>query len=151
MTSSGRGGKRIGAGRKLGDNVTVRVTLPRVVWTAVEAQAALEDATPGELLAAAYRAATANPVLLRAPAEPQSLEGVTAFRVLSASIDQRTRNRFRWPAANYPRMEALLAQGEMIQLIHEDGKDKWRTAQDDVIRRDTLVKLTEAGNLEPLI
>lgn len=43
-----------------------------------------------------------------------------------------------------------LAQGEVIQLIHEDGKDKWNTVQGDVIRRDILVKLVEAGNLEPL-
>jgi hypothetical protein len=145
-----RGGKRTGAGRKPGENITVRVTLPRAVWTAVEARAALEVTTPGELLAAAYRAAAASPAILSMPPEPQTLEDVTAFRVLSASIDQRTRNRFRWPAANYPRMEALLAQGEVIQLIHEDGKDKWNTVQGDMIRRDTLVKLAEAGNLEPL-
>lgn len=148
MTS--RGGKRTGAGRKPGDNITVRVTLPRAVWTAVEARAVLEVTTPGELLAAAYRAAAANPALLNMPPEPQSLEDVTAFRVLSASIDQRTRNRLRWPAANYPRMEALLAQGEVVQLVHEDGKDKWNTAQGETIRRDTLVKLAQAGNLEPL-
>lgn len=111
MTNSGRGGKRTDAGRKPGDNVTVRVTLLRVVWTPLEARADLEETTPGEVLATAYRAA-ANPDLLKAPAETQSLEGVTAFRVLSVSIDQR--NRFRWPAANYPRMEALLAQGQMI-------------------------------------
>jgi hypothetical protein len=110
----------------------------------------LEVVTPGELLTAAYRAVAASPAILSTLSEPQSLENVTAFRVLSASIDQRTRNRLRWPAANYPRMEALLAQGEVIQLIHEDGKDKWNTAQGDVIRRDTLVKLAEAGNLEPL-
>lgn len=148
MTS--RGGKRTGAGRKPGENVTVRVTLPRAVWTAVEARAALEITTPGELLAAAYRAASTHPTILNTPSEPQSLEGVTAFRVLSASIDQRTRNRLRWPAANYPRMEALLAQGKVIQLVHEDGKDKWKTSGGDVIRRDTLVKLVQAGNLEPL-
>ncbi len=147
---TGRGGKRAGAGRKPGENVTVRVTLPRTVWTAVEARAILEVVTPGELLTAAYRAVAASPAILSTLSEPQSLENVTAFRVLSASIDQRTRNRLRWPAANYPRMEALLAQGEVIQLIHEDGKDKWNTAQGDVIRRDTLVKLAEAGNLEPL-
>lgn len=148
MTS--RGGKRAGAGRKPGDNITVRVTLSRAVWTAVEARAILEVTTPGELLAAAYRAAAANPVLLNMPSEPQSLEDVTVFRVLSATIDQRTRNRLRWPAANYPRMEALLAQGEVIQLIREDGKDKWKTSGGDVIRRDTLVKLAQAGNLEAL-
>ena len=147
---TGRGGKRTGAGRKPGENITVRVTLPRAVWTAVEARAALDLITPGELLTAAYRAAAANPAILSTPSEPQSLEDVTAFRVLSATISQRTRNRLRWPAANYPRMEALLAQGEVIQLVHEDGKDKWNTAQSDVIRRDTLVKLAEAGNLEPL-
>lgn len=128
----------------------MRIALPRAVWMAIEARAALDLTTPGELLTAAYRAAAANPASLNTPSEPQSLENVTAFRVLSASIDQRTRNRFRWPAANYPRMEALLGQGEVIQLIHEDGKDKWNTAQGDVIRRDTLVKLAEAGNLEPL-
>ncbi len=130
--------------------MTVRVTLPRAVWIAVEVRAALEITTPGELLAAAYRAATANPAILNMPSEPQSLEDVTAFRVLSANIGQRTRNRLRWPAANYPRMEALLAQGEVIQLIHEDGKDKWKTSGGNVIRRDTLVKLAQAGNLEPL-
>lgn len=148
MTS--RGGKRTGAGRKPGETITVRVTLPRAVWTAVEARAALEITTSGELLAAAYRAAAANPASLNTLSEPQSLEDVTAFRVLSASISQRTRNRLRWPAANYRRMEALLAQGEVIQLIHEDGKDKWQTAQGDVIRRDALVRLAQAGNLEPL-
>ncbi|WP_415814403.1 hypothetical protein [Deinococcus marmoris] len=48
-------------------------------------------------------------------------------------------------------MEALLTQSEVIQLIREDGQDKWRTAQGDVIRQDTLAKLAEAGNIEPLI
>ena len=148
MTS--RGGKRTGAGRKPGENITVRVTLPRTIWAAVEARALFEVTTPGELLAAAYRAAAANPASLNLPSEPQNLEDVTAFRVLSSSIDQRTRNRLRWPAANYPRMEALLAQGEVIQLVREDGKDKWNTIKGETIRRDTLVKLAQAGNLEPL-
>lgn len=143
--------KRVSAGRKPGDNVTVRVTLPRAVWTAVEVRAALTEATPGEVLAAAYQDAAANPMPPRVPSEPQGLEGVIAFRVLSASIDQRTRDRFRWPATHYPRMEALLTQGEVIQLIREDGQNKWRTAQGDVIRQDTLAKLAEAGNIEPLI
>lgn len=147
---TGRGGKRTGAGRKPGENVTVRVTLPRAVWAAVEARAALDLTTPGELLTTAYRAAAASPAILSMPSEPQSLEDVTAFRVLSATIDQRTRNRLRWPAANYPRMEALLAQGEVIQLVREDGKDKWKTSGGDVIRRDTLIKLAQAGNLEAL-
>ncbi|MFK7603638.1 hypothetical protein ACI3L1_15645 [Deinococcus sp. SM5_A1] len=53
---------------------------------------------------------------------------MTAFQQLSASMNQRTRNRFRRPAANAPRVEALLSQGEVIQPIHEDGKAKWRTA-----------------------
>lgn len=128
----------------------MRITLPRAVWTAIEARAALDLTTPGELLTAAYRAAAANPASLNTPSKPQHLDDVTAFRVLSANISQRTRNRLRWPAANYPRMEALLAQGEVIQLIHEDGKDKWQTAQGDMIRRDALLRLAQAGNLEPL-
>jgi hypothetical protein len=66
---------------------------------------------------------------------------VTALRVVSASISQRTRNRLRWPAVNYLKTEALLAQGDTIRLHREGGKDKWRTAQDDAIRRDTLLKL----------
>lgn len=139
--------------------MTVRVTLPREVWAELEARAEQEGTAPGTLLATVYLSRQegqqdadrgGESVVAAEPPSAPSLEGVTALRVVSATISQRTRNGLRWPAANYQKTEALLAQGDAICLHREAGKDKWRTAHGDAIRRDTLLKLMQSGNLKPL-
>lgn len=150
--SNGRGGKRAGAGRKPGVNVTVRVTLPREVWADLEAQAARDGTTPGLLLSAAYRNQATQPVAVTVADERPalSLEGVTALRVLSAVIDQRTRNGWRWDKERYAALEQHLAQGDVIRLTRQNSKNIWRTAQGDAVRPSVLLKLLESGNVAPL-
>ena len=103
----------------------------------------------GQVIAAAYQGQTGTGAATLGTVRPVlSLDGAEQLRVLSPVIEQRMRHALRWPAQNYPRMEALLSQGEVIALSREDGKAKWRTVQGDVIRRDTLLRLLKAGNLE---
>lgn len=79
---------------------------------------------------------------------PLSLEGATVLRVVSAQLAPRLRNQLRWQASKYLRLEELLAQGDVLRLERVNGKGIWRTVQGDAIRRDTVFKLFEVGNLE---
>lgn len=84
-----------------------------------------------------------------APVKP-SLDNLEALRVVRVQLDPDTKNALRWRQEHYDRLQALLAQGDTIQRKRIGGKVAWRTANNDTIRRDTLDKLLEAGNVVPL-
>lgn len=77
----------------------------------------------------------------------QSLEGVTLLRVAATALPSSLRNTLRWSPGRYADLEAVLLGTEHIRLDRSSGKPVWRADDGEHVRRDTVVRLLDAGVL----
>lgn len=83
---------------------------------------------------------------------PPSLDSLTSLRVVSSELGAPFRKGLRWPPERYTKTEERLAQGDTLRLVRKRGSERiWRTEAGEAIRRDTVERLLEFGNLEPLL
>lgn len=151
MTAKHRGGR---GRRAVNKHETVTISLPPVLKAALDA-AVTPEVSRSEVVAEliARYLLTPKPAPIVTETDEQSapsLEGVSALKVLSAVIDQRTRNGWRWNNKRYAPLEQQLAQSGVIRLMRQNGKNIWRTAQGDALRPSVLLKLMKSGNIAPL-
>lgn len=140
-----RGGKREGAGRKPGPNVTVRVTLPREVWAELEARAEQEGTTPGALLAAAYSQQRAS----REEEAQREKEVSTRRPQPKKRLAPEHLRRGYVPPVSLPTLEPMKPvtgkAAELLELLKDDGAVMVKVGNRYAVERDGAVGQSFTG------
>lgn len=76
-----------------------------------------------------------------------SLDGLSVLRVVSSSLPSALRNDLRWPPQSYRKLEATLSRASVLKLETIRGKAAWRVPTGESIRKDTVIRLLQAGLL----
>jgi SRSO17 transposase len=108
----------------------------------------------GELLGRAMASAPARaqakqPALSAADSLPQpdQLAGLVLLQVVQTAVPQALRNKIRWSAERYARLEHVLQNTQTLRLDVTNGKSVWRVDDGRSMRKDTVLRLLNAGVL----
>lgn len=81
------------------------------------------------------------------PEPTASLKGLSILRVVSSTLPSALRNDLRWPPQSYQKLEATLSRAPVLKLETIRGKAAWRVPTGESIRKDTVIRLLQAGLL----
>ena len=76
-----------------------------------------------------------------------SLGGIRVLTVAAVTLPSRLKNSLRWSPQRYTDLEAVLRSTKTVCLDKSNGKLVWRVDNGDPMRKDTVLRLFDAGVL----
>ena len=77
----------------------------------------------------------------------RSLDGIKVLTVAAVTLPSRLKNSLRWSPQRYTDLEAVLRSTKNVRLDKSNSKLVWRVDNGDPMRKDTVLRLFDAGLL----